>query len=46
MNLLYMIEDILASSKGFAGVALIFIRGMHIGFDEPVLKRFSERYLL
>lgn len=40
----YMIEDILFSSKGFAGVSLIFIRGMHIGFEKPVIDRFKSLY--
>ncbi|MBQ2941630.1 MAG: hypothetical protein IJD97_05270 [Clostridia bacterium] len=40
----YMIEDILFSSKGFSGVSLIFIRGMHIGFEKPVTDRFKSLY--
>lgn len=29
---------------GFDGVSLIFHRGLHIAFEEPVLRRFAERY--
>ncbi len=41
----YMIEHILNDmSYGFDGVSLIFIRGIHIGFEQPVLDRFEELY--
>ncbi|MBO5069713.1 MAG: hypothetical protein J6C37_05045 [Roseburia sp.] len=29
---------------GFDGVSLFYHRGMHIGFEEPVIKRFQEKY--
>ena len=29
---------------GFDGISLIFIRGIHIGFDEPVIERLKEFY--
>ncbi len=29
---------------GFDGVSLIYHRGMHIGFEEPVIERFKELY--
>lgn len=31
-------------SYGFDGVSMIFHRGVHIGFDQPVVERFKERY--
>ncbi|MBE6571442.1 MAG: hypothetical protein E7656_04290 [Ruminococcaceae bacterium] len=41
----YMIERIKKdASYGFDGVSLIFIRGMHIGFEQPVIDRFKELY--
>lgn len=30
--------------KGYDGLTLIFHRGIHIGFEEPVVKLFSEKY--
>ncbi len=29
---------------GFPGISMIYHRGIHIGFEAPVLKRFHERY--
>ena len=29
---------------GFDGVSLFYHRGIHIGFEEPVIKRFQEKY--
>lgn len=31
-------------SYGFDGVTLMFIRGLHIAFEPPVIKRFNELY--
>ncbi|GEM_PF-1451256 len=33
-----------AVAYGFDGVSLIFHRGVHIGFEQPVLQRFGESY--
>lgn len=30
--------------KGFQGVSMIFHRGIHIGFEEPVINIFKEKY--
>ena len=41
----YVINNLLSFMKyGFDGVTLIFHRGLHIGFDEPVLEMFSKKY--
>jgi len=41
----YVIENLLQIlAFGFDGLSLIFHRGMHIGFDKPVIDRFSELY--
>lgn len=41
----FMIETILESARhGFDGVHLIFNRGMHLGFEEPVAQRYRLRY--
>ena len=41
----YVINNLLSVMKyGFDGVTLIFHRGLHIGFDEPVLEVFSKKY--
>ena len=33
-----------AVARGYDGVSLIFHRGMHIGFEQPVLDEFARRY--
>ena len=41
----YVIEQMLRMIEmGFDGISMIFHRGIHIAFEEPVLQRFQERY--
>ena len=41
----YVINNLLSFMKyGFDGLTLIFNRGLHIGFEEPVLNLFASRY--
>lgn len=41
----YVIGNLVDAVKyGFDGVSLIYHRGMHIGFDQPVLDRFRQLY--
>ncbi len=41
----YIIDNMLHFVKmGFDGVSMIYHRGMYIGFEKPVIDRFSERY--
>lgn len=41
----YVINTLLSFMKyGFDGLTLIFHRGLHIGFDEPVIDMFSKKY--
>lgn len=41
----FMIENILQSAKyGFDGIQLIFNRGRHLMFEEPVARRYEEKY--
>lgn len=41
----YVIQNLKkACEHGFDGVSLIFTRGIHVLFEEPVVKRFAEKY--
>ena len=41
----YMVSQLVGfMDYGFDGVSLIFHRGAHIGFEEPVIRRFAELY--
>jgi hypothetical protein len=41
----FMIENILKSAQyGFDGIQLIFNRGRHLMFEEPVARRYAEKY--
>lgn len=41
----YMLNHLLTVAPwGFDGISLIFIRGMHLGFEQPVLDRFAAAY--
>ena len=41
----YMIEMLKGFvSEGFDGVSLIYHRGIHLGFEQPVLDTFAEKY--
>ena len=41
----YVIDHMIRMVKmGFEGVSMIFHRGMHIGFEQPVIDRFAKLY--
>lgn len=40
----YMLCELADTSRGFDGVTLIYTRGLHIGFEKPVLDRFAQIY--
>ena len=41
----FMIQNLLESAEhGFDGVLLIFNRGQHLGFEEPVAEKYREKY--
>lgn len=41
----YVIKNLLSFMKyGFDGLTLVFNRGLHIGFEEPVISLFESRY--